>query len=332
MSFPSQFINWVMNCVSTISYSLLINGFPSIPFRAQKGLHQGDPMSPFLFALSMEYFSRCLKRKKGDIIKFHPKYDLSMVYGLFVNKGKSALYVAGVDDAMSFKLVQARQVPKGVLSFRYLGNSGRDSQAKPHVAWSHVCLLKSCGGLNLSRLDLWNKVAMLKNLCSFAHKKDRLWFRWINDYYLKHSDVFSYIVPSITSWMLAKIFNSRRLVVNLQDQNDCAPHGHFSMKIAYKKLLGQHPKVPWRAIWYNNKATPTSVVCMWQAILNRLHTIDRLWKWGMSWDPMCRLCNAAPETRDHLFGDCVFIRKVKAFVCSDFHMSTSFAQDVHIMN
>ena len=44
-----------------------------------------------------------------------------MVYGLFVNKGKSALYVAGVDDAMSFKVVQARQVPKGVLSFRYLG-------------------------------------------------------------------------------------------------------------------------------------------------------------------------------------------------------------------
>ena len=173
---------------------------------------------------------------------------------------------------------------------------------------------------------------MLKNLWSFAHKKDRLWFRWINDYYLKHSDVFSYIVPSITSWMLAKIFNSRRLVVNLQDQNDCAPHGHFSMKIAYKKLLGQHPKVPWRAIWYNNKTTPTSVVCMWQAILNRLHTIDRLWKWGMSWDPMCRLCNAAPETRDHLFGDCVFIRKVKAFVCSDFHWPTSFSQDVRIMN
>ena len=121
--------------------------------------------------------------------------------------------------------------------------------------------------------------------------------------------------------MLAKIFNSRHLVVNLQDMNDCAPHGHFSMKIAYKKLLGQYPKVPWRAraIWRNNKATPRTVVCMWQAILNRLPTIDRLQKWGMSWDPMCRLCNVAPKTRDLLFGDCAFIRKVKAFVCSNFH-------------
>ena len=111
-------------------------------------------MSPFLFSLSMEYFSRCLKRKKGDIIKFHPKCkcsevmellvaddllvfliadlpsmhalnlvvdDLSMVSDLSINKGKSALYVAGVDNAVSFRLVKASQIPKGVLPFRYLG-------------------------------------------------------------------------------------------------------------------------------------------------------------------------------------------------------------------
>ena len=82
MSFAFKFINWVMNCVSTVSYSILINGFACIPFRAQKGLRQGDPMSSFLFALSMEYFRRCLKRKKGDIIKLHPKCKCSEVMEL----------------------------------------------------------------------------------------------------------------------------------------------------------------------------------------------------------------------------------------------------------
>ena len=90
----------------------------------------------------------------------------------------------------------------------------------------------------MSRLDLWNKAAILKNLWSFAHKKDRLWIRWINDFYLKHSNVFSYVVPNTASWMLAKIFDSRHLVMNLQDLNDCAPNGHFSVKLTYKKLLG----------------------------------------------------------------------------------------------
>ena len=82
---------------------------------------------------------------------------------------------------------------------KFIWTVGQDSKAKPHIAWSHVCLPKSCGGLNLSRLDLWNKAAMLKNLWALAHKKDRLWIRWINDYYLKHSDVFSYVVPSTAS-------------------------------------------------------------------------------------------------------------------------------------
>ena len=105
MSFPSQFINWVMNCVSTISYSLLINGFPSIPFRAQKGLHQGDPMSPFLFALSMEYFSRCLKRKKGDIIKFHPKCKCSEVMELLLADDLLVLLKADLPSMHALNLV-----------------------------------------------------------------------------------------------------------------------------------------------------------------------------------------------------------------------------------
>ena len=47
--------------------------------------------------------------------------DLSMVSGLSINKGKSVLYIVGVDNAMNFKLVQASQVLKGVRPFRYLG-------------------------------------------------------------------------------------------------------------------------------------------------------------------------------------------------------------------
>ena len=132
--------------------------------------------------------------------------------------------------------------------------------------------------------------------------------------------------------MLTKIFDSRHLIENLPDLDACVPHGRFGMKIAYKRLLGPHPKVPWRVIWCNNKATPRSVVCIWQAILNRLPTIDRLCKWGISCDPLCRLCNNALESRDHLFGDCIFIRRVKAFVCRDFPWPSSFDQDVHLMN
>lgn len=50
-----------MGCISSVSYVIMINGSPTKSFRARKGLRQGDPLSSFLFALTMEYFSRSLK-------------------------------------------------------------------------------------------------------------------------------------------------------------------------------------------------------------------------------------------------------------------------------
>ena len=51
-------MHWVMACVSSVSYSININGIPSKTFEAAKGLRQGAPISPFLFAICMEYLSR----------------------------------------------------------------------------------------------------------------------------------------------------------------------------------------------------------------------------------------------------------------------------------
>ena len=62
MGFGVKWVGWIRWCISTASFSILINGSPSSFFQSTRGLRQGDPLSPYLFVLRMEASSCLINR------------------------------------------------------------------------------------------------------------------------------------------------------------------------------------------------------------------------------------------------------------------------------
>lgn len=155
LGFPQAFIHWTMICISTAKYSVVMNGSSFGYFKGQKGIRQGDPISPYIFVLCMEILTRMLTTATEDsnfrshancktmklnhllfaddlmLFAYADEYSptllknkldkFSSMSGLHINNSKSQIFLANASIGVQTFLLNSLGFQKGRLPVKYLG-------------------------------------------------------------------------------------------------------------------------------------------------------------------------------------------------------------------
>lgn len=93
LGFDDIFYKWVMECVQTVTYSVVVNGETTGYITPSRGIRQGDPLSPFLFLICAEGFSSLL----------HHEERMGRIHGMSVTTiAEPISHVFFMDDSALF--------------------------------------------------------------------------------------------------------------------------------------------------------------------------------------------------------------------------------------
>lgn len=92
MGFGVKWLAWIKEIFSTVRQSVLVNGSPSTEFKMERGLRQGDPLSPMLFIIVTQVLHVVIEKAK----------TLGLIKGIRIGNLMSISHLQFADDTIIF--------------------------------------------------------------------------------------------------------------------------------------------------------------------------------------------------------------------------------------
>jgi hypothetical protein len=184
LGFATRWIKMVMECISTVKYSIVVNGNPVGNITPTRGLRQGDPLSPYLFILCAEVLSCMLTQAEAK----------GVITGVPTSpKGPRLSHLFFVDDSLLFckvNLVEWRCLTKILEKYEMVSGQKLNKEKTSLFFSCNTSLAKREEITHLSGLkatEKYEKYLGLPTLVgrsrskAFKEIKDKVWAR-LNDW------------------------------------------------------------------------------------------------------------------------------------------------------